>query len=104
MKHAHECPARRVLAAQKHGINTVPTRTVAWARPALARDTHNYWHGELVQEMMHKYPQNQSSVGSSGQTITTNVSMNPCNWQICHQTHVLYGCTTFRSESNEVHN
>ena len=27
---------------------------------------------------MHKYPQNQSSVGSSGQTITTNVSPKPC--------------------------
>ena len=26
--------------------------------------------------VMHKYPQNQSSVGSSGQTITTNVSMS----------------------------
>ena len=27
---------------------------------------------------MHKYSQNQSAVGSSGQTITTNVSMTPC--------------------------
>ena len=42
---------------------------------------------------MHKYPQNQSSVGSMGQTLTTNVSMNLCNWQICHQTHVLCDCT-----------
>ena len=41
---------------------------------------------------MHKYPQNQSYVGSSGQTLTMNVSMALCNWQICHQTHVLYGC------------
>ena len=28
---------------------------------------------------MHKYPQNQSYMGSSGQTITTNVFMTPCN-------------------------
>ena len=44
---------------------------------------------------MHKYPQNQSYVGSNGQTLTTNVSMTLCSWQICHQTHVLCGCTTF---------
>ena len=44
---------------------------------------------------MHKYPQNQSYVGSSGQTLTTNVSMTLCSWQICHQTHVLCGRTTF---------
>ena len=37
----------------------------------------------------------QSYVGSSGQTLTTNVSMTPCNWQICHQTHTLCGRTTF---------
>ena len=28
---------------------------------------------------MHRYPQNQSYVGSSGQTLTTNVSMTLCN-------------------------
>ena len=44
---------------------------------------------------MHKYLKNQSYVGSIGQTLTTNVSMTLCNWQICHQTHVLCGCTTF---------
>ena len=44
---------------------------------------------------MHKYPQNQSYVGSRGQTLTTNVSMTPWNWQICHQTRVLSGCTAF---------
>ena len=38
---------------------------------------------------MHKCPQNQRSVGSSGQTLTTDVSMTPGDWQICHQTHVL---------------
>ena len=37
-------------------------------------------------DIMHKYPQNQSSVGSSGQTITTDVSMTPCNWQIVTKT------------------
>ena len=36
---------------------------------------------------MHKYPQ-QSYVGSSGQTLTTNVSMVLCSWQICHQTNM----------------
>ena len=46
-------------------------------------------------KIMHKYPQNQSSVGSSGQTITTNVSMTPYSWQICHQIHVLCGCIKF---------
>ena len=51
---------------------------------------------------MHKYPQNQSNVGSSGQTLTPNVPMTLCDWQIRHQTHVLCGCTTFGTESNEV--
>ena len=41
---------------------------------------------------MHKYPQNRSSVGLRGQTLTTNVSMTS---HICHQTHVLCGPTTF---------
>ena len=45
--------------------------------------------------IMHNYPQNQSYVGSSGQTLTTDVSMTLCSWQICHQTHVLCGRTTF---------
>ena len=49
--------------------------------------------------MVQKYPQNQSYVGSIGQTLTTNVSMTLCNWQTCHQTHVLCGCTTFGTES-----
>ena len=44
---------------------------------------------------MPKYPQNQSHVGSIAQTLTTNVSMTLCNWQIRHQTHVLCGRTTF---------
>ena len=43
---------------------------------------------------MHKCPQNHSVVGSIGRTLTTNVSMTLCNWQIRHQTHVLCGCTT----------
>ena len=47
---------------------------------------------------MHKYPQNHSYVGSSGQTLTTNVSMTLCDWQICHQTHILCGCTTFGAD------
>ena len=44
---------------------------------------------------MHRYPQNHSYVGSSGQTLTKNVPMTLCNWQICHQTHALRSCTTF---------
>ena len=48
---------------------------------------------------MHKYPQNQSVVGSSGQTLTTNVSMTLSNWQACHETYVLCGYTTFGTES-----
>ena len=43
---------------------------------------------------MHKYPQKQSYVASIGQTLTTNVSMTLCSWQICHQTHVSCRCTT----------
>ena len=35
---------------------------------------------------MHEYPQNQSYVGSRGQTLTTNVYMILCDWQTCHQT------------------
>ena len=42
---------------------------------------------------MQKYIQNQSYVGSSGQTLTTL-----CESQICHQTHVLCGCTMFGTE------
>ena len=49
---------------------------------------------------MQKYPQNQSNVGSSGQTLTTNASMALCNLQLCHQTHDLWGCTTFGTELN----
>ena len=30
---------------------------------------------------MHKYPQNQSCVGPSGQTLTTNVCMTLGDWQ-----------------------
>ena len=47
---------------------------------------------------MQKHPQNQSNVGSSGQRLTTNVSLTLCDWQICHQTRVLCGCTTFGTE------
>ena len=46
---------------------------------------------------MHKYPQNQSYVGSSGKTLTINVYMTLCTWQI-RQTHVLCGCTKFGTE------
>ena len=35
--------------------------------------------------IMHKHPQNQSYVGSSGQTLTTNVPMTQCSWRICDQ-------------------
>ena len=35
--------------------------------------------------MVQKYPKNQSYVGSSGQTLSTNVSMTLCSWQIRHQ-------------------
>ena len=48
---------------------------------------------------MHKHPQNQSYLGSSGQTLTTNASMTLYDSQIRHQTHVLCGCTTFGTES-----
>ena len=36
--------------------------------------------------------------GFKWQTLTTNVSMTLCDWQIRHQTHVLCGCTTFGTE------
>ena len=52
--------------------------------------------------IMHNYPQNQSAVGSSGQTLTTNVSMTLCNWQTRHETHVLCGRTTFGTKSHQV--
>ena len=38
---------------------------------------------------------NQSYVGSSGQTLTTNVSMTLCDSQIRHRPYVLCDCTTF---------
>ena len=47
---------------------------------------------------MHKDTKNQSYVSSSGQTLTTNVSMTLCDSQIRHETHVLCGCTTFGTE------
>ena len=34
-------------------------------------------------DIMHKYPKSQSYEGSSGQTLTTNVSMTLGDWQIC---------------------
>ena len=36
--------------------------------------------------------------GFKWQTLTTNVSVTLCDSQICHQTHVLCGCTTFGTE------
>ena len=47
---------------------------------------------------MHKDTKNQSYVGLSGQTLTTNVSMTLCDSQIRHKNHVLCGCTTFGTE------
>ena len=47
---------------------------------------------------MHKDTKNQRYVGSSGQTLTTNVSMTLYDSQIRHQTHVLCGCTPFGTE------
>ena len=47
---------------------------------------------------MHKHTQNQSYVGSSGQTLTTKLSMTLCNSQVRHQTHVLCVCTMFGTE------
>ena len=46
---------------------------------------------------MHKDTKNQSYVGSSGQTLTTNLSMTLCDSQI-RQTHVICGCTMFGTE------
>ena len=43
------------------------------------------------------YPKSELS-GSSGQTLTTNVSMTLCDSQIRQQTHVLCGCATFGTE------
>ena len=56
--------------------------------------------------MVQKYPQNQSYVGSSGRTLTTNVSMTLRNWRICHQAHVLWlhYITTFGTELDWVPN
>ena len=47
---------------------------------------------------MHKTSPKSELSGSSGQTLTTNVSMTLCDSQIRHQTHVLCGCTTFGTE------
>ena len=54
--------------------------------------------------MVHKYPQNQSYVGSIGKTLTTNVSMTLCNWRIRPQTHVLSGRTAFGTDFSQVPN
>ena len=51
---------------------------------------------------MHKQPQTESYLGSSGQTLTTNVSMTLCDSQVRHQTHVLCGYTTFGTELHYV--
>ena len=47
---------------------------------------------------MHKDTQNQSYVGLSGQTLTTNVSMTLCDSQIRHKTDISCGCSTFGTE------
>ena len=54
--------------------------------------------GEILNEKvfgLENLRSKEYNVGSNGQTLTTNVSMTLCNWQICHQTHVLCGRTTF---------
>ena len=47
---------------------------------------------------MHKDTKNQSYVGLSGQTLTTNVPTTLCDSQIRHETHVSCGCTMFGTE------
>ena len=52
----------------------------------------------MQKDIMQKDTKNQSYVGLSGQTRTTNVSMTLCDSQIRHETHVLCGCTMFGAE------
>ena len=95
-------PCVRSLA--KHNFPSKTRAIPHTSRAALAQITSSglkrRLHDELVQErgIVQKYPQNQSNVGSSGQTLTTNVSMTLCNWRTCHQNHDLCGCTTFGTE------
>ena len=59
-------------------INTVPAPTAAETRPPLTRNAYNYQNthaGGRKGNIMHKYTENQSHVGSSGQTLTKIVSM-----------------------------
>ena len=87
-------PAPLAIATEKSQINTVPTPTVAWTRASLARKTYTVRWCEKGEHDAQISP-NQSYVGSSGQTLTTAVSMVLCDWQSCQQTHVLCGCNTF---------
>ena len=64
----------------------------------VCRPTKGHTRSSCDKACRHKHPQNQSCVGSSGRTLTTNVSMTLCDSQIRHQTHVLCGCTTFGTE------
>ena len=58
------------------------------------------YYGPYAYCSLDKASHAQSYVDSGGQTLTKNVSMTLCNWQSCHQTHVLCGCTTFGTRSN----
>ena len=60
--------------------------------PRFKKEKIAWQAGARKGNIMHNYPQNQTYVGSTGQKFATNLSMTPCNWQICHQTHVLCGC------------
>ena len=64
----------------------------------VCRPTKGHTRSSCDKACRHKHPQNQSCVGSSGRTLTTNVPMTLCDSQIRHQTHVLCGCTTFGTE------
>ena len=53
------------------------------ARVRVFADIQNFaLCAHCVRTMCTAFPQNQSYVGSSWQTLTTNVSMTLCSWQI----------------------
>ena len=78
-------------------MDTVPTPAVAWTSPWMPRFKKRRLHGELVQDRGYYAQISPKSElrGFKWGTLTTNVSMTLCSWQIRHQTHVLCGCTTF---------
>ena len=80
-------PPPLVIATQKSQIGTVPTPTAAWTRLKMPRFKKRRLQCELVPErgmLCTNIPKIRAMWVQLGKTLTTNVSMTLCSWQIRH--------------------